>query len=273
MEAAPALSNSFDSDAIYDSAFFIAGTQSRRRPSNIFASPIPIAGRLLLVARLHENSRGRTKKSLDRLIQSDFSLLQQSSPNPPPSPPPQAATDSFPQLVSTHQPTCFTPSNNTFSIARVLSLAGDALSMNRRPVSCPLCSDCQFFCPFSGFVVCFDYPRACRQTHYPTAINAAVDGDVILVAPALTLKTSISQQSNHVTKRRWRFLTIIDGQNLVRRLTFGDATGESQTLRDSRFQHAPPPSARAFSLGASPASSITFSANATGNGVSVLPSE
>ena len=50
--------------------------------SNIFASPdSQTQARLLLVARLREELRGgRTKKASNRLIQSDFSLLQQSSP-------------------------------------------------------------------------------------------------------------------------------------------------------------------------------------------------
>jgi len=50
--------------------------------SNILASPDSQSqARLLLVARLHEELRGgRTKKASNRLIQSDFSLLQQSSP-------------------------------------------------------------------------------------------------------------------------------------------------------------------------------------------------
>ena len=53
--------------------------------SNILASPDSQSqARLLLVARLHEELRGgRTKKASNRLIQSDFSLLQQSLPNPP----------------------------------------------------------------------------------------------------------------------------------------------------------------------------------------------
>jgi len=51
--------------------------------SNILASPdSQTQARLLLVARLHEELRGgRTKKSSNRAIQSDFSLLQQSSPS------------------------------------------------------------------------------------------------------------------------------------------------------------------------------------------------
>ena len=51
--------------------------------SNILASPDSQSqARLLLVARLHEELRGgRTKKASNRLIQSDFSLLQQSSPS------------------------------------------------------------------------------------------------------------------------------------------------------------------------------------------------
>jgi hypothetical protein len=51
--------------------------------SNIFASPdSQTQARLLLVARLHEELRGgRTKKASNRTIQSDFSLLQQSSPS------------------------------------------------------------------------------------------------------------------------------------------------------------------------------------------------
>ena len=50
--------------------------------ANILASPDSQSqARLLLVARLHEELRGgRTKKASNRLIQSDFSLLQQSSP-------------------------------------------------------------------------------------------------------------------------------------------------------------------------------------------------
>lgn len=48
--------------------------------SNLFASPeAQPEARLLLVARLHEELRGgRTKKASNRLIRSDFSLLQQS---------------------------------------------------------------------------------------------------------------------------------------------------------------------------------------------------
>jgi len=51
--------------------------------SNILASPDSQSqARLLLVARLHEELRGgRTKKASNRTIQSDFSLLQQSSPS------------------------------------------------------------------------------------------------------------------------------------------------------------------------------------------------
>jgi len=51
--------------------------------ANILASPDSQSqARLLLVARLHEELRGgRTKKASNRLIQSDFSLLQQSSPS------------------------------------------------------------------------------------------------------------------------------------------------------------------------------------------------
>jgi hypothetical protein len=53
--------------------------------ANILASPDAQAlARLLLVARLHEELRGgRTKKASDRLIRSDFSLLQQSRTDNP----------------------------------------------------------------------------------------------------------------------------------------------------------------------------------------------
>lgn len=53
--------------------------------SNILASAdSQTQARLLLVARLREELRGgRTKKASNRLIQSDFSLLQQSMPNSP----------------------------------------------------------------------------------------------------------------------------------------------------------------------------------------------
>jgi len=53
--------------------------------SNILASPdAQTQARLLLVARVHEELRGgRTKKASDRVIRSDFSLLQQSRTDAP----------------------------------------------------------------------------------------------------------------------------------------------------------------------------------------------
>jgi len=50
--------------------------------ATLAASDLQSQARLLLVARLREELRGgRTKKASDRLIRSDFSLLQQSSPS------------------------------------------------------------------------------------------------------------------------------------------------------------------------------------------------
>ena len=101
------------------------------------------------------------------------------------------------------------------------------------------------------------------------AINAAVDGDVILVAPGTYLENiDFSTKAITVQSAGGASVTIIDGQNLSTVVTFGDATGGKPTLRGFTIQHGAATSgAGLFLLGASPAIlDNIFLSNAQANG-------